>query len=108
MPKLYVNVNLEMPREHSDYNHLHIAWGNPEHYEVFTKIGRGKYSEVYSGRNVIGNSQCVIKILKPVKKKKIFREVKILQNLQGCENIVKLLDIVRDPISRTPSLVTFI
>jgi len=41
--------------------------------------------------------RCVIKILKPVKKKKIRREIKILQNLCGGPNIIKLLDIVRDP-----------
>lgn len=35
----------------------------------------------------------------------IKREIKILQNLAGGPNIVKLLDIVRDEQSRTPSLV---
>ena len=44
-------------------------------------------------------------ILKPVKKKKIKREIKILQNLSGGPNIIKLLDIVRDPLSKTPSLI---
>merc|ERR1712048_1281905 len=49
--------------------------------------------------------KCVIKILKPVKKKKIKREIRILQNLCGGTNIVKLLDVVRDPQSKTPSLI---
>lgn len=35
----------------------------------------------------------------------IKREIKILQNLCGGPNIVKLLDIVRDQHSKTPSLV---
>lgn len=35
-------------------------------------------------------------MLKPVKKKKIKREIKILQNLSGGPNIVALLDVVRD------------
>lgn len=48
---------------------------------------------------------CVIKVLKPVRKKKIKREIKILQNLAGGTNIVKLLDVVRDPNSKTPSLI---
>lgn len=34
-------------------------------------MGRGKYSEVFEGINVITNKQCIIKILKPVKKKKV-------------------------------------
>ena len=45
-------------------------------------------------------------MLKPVKKKKIKREIKILQNLAGGPNIVALLDVVRDPLSKIPSLVT--
>jgi casein kinase II subunit alpha len=49
----------------------------------------------------------VIKVLKPVKKRKIKREIKILQILQGGPNIVELVDVVRDPASKTPSLVIF-
>lgn len=45
-------------------------------------------------------------MLKPVKKKKIKREIKILQNLAGGPNIVALLDVVRDPSSKIPSLIT--
>ena len=32
-------------------------------------------------------------------------EIKILQNLCGGPNIIKLLDVVRDPYSKTPCLV---
>ena len=74
-------------------------------YEVVSKIGRGKYSEVFQGMNIVNNTKCVIKILKPVKKKKIKREIKILQNLSGGTNVVQLLDVVRDPQSKTPALV---
>jgi serine/threonine protein kinase len=35
------------------------------------KVGRGKYSEVFEGVNVTNDERCVIKILKPVKKKKV-------------------------------------
>ena len=44
-------------------------------------------------------------MLKPVKKKKIKREIKILQNLSGGPNVVALLDVVRDSQSKTPSLI---
>lgn len=50
--------------------------------------------------------KCIIKVLKPVKKKKIKREIKILQNLAGGPNVVGLLDVVRDPQSKTPSIIT--
>lgn len=68
-------------------------------------IGRGKYSEVFEGINVVNYQKCVIKVLKPVKKKKIKREIKILQNLSGGPNVVALLDVVRDSQSKTPSLI---
>jgi len=67
---------------------------------------------VYEGVNVTNDKKVVIKILKPgkfliysVKKKKIKREIKILQNLANGPNIVKLLEVVRDPSSKTPSLI---
>lgn len=54
---------------------------------------------------VESGAKCVIKILKPVKKNKIKREIKILQIVSGGTNIIRLLDVVRDPQSKTPSLV---
>ena len=72
---------------------------------MVSMIGRGKYSEVFEGINVVNYQKCVIKVLKPVKKKKIKREIKILQNLAGGPNVVALLDVVRDSQSKTPSLV---
>ena len=43
-------------------------------YEVVRKVGRGKYSEVFEGFSVNNSEKCVIKILKPVKKKKVLYE----------------------------------
>merc|ERR1712130_367472 len=40
-----------------------------------------------------------------VKKSKIKREIKILKNLKGGPNVIQLLDTVKDPVSRIPSLV---
>lgn len=34
----------------------------------------------------------------PVKKKKIKREIKILENLRGGTNIIRLVDTVKDPV----------
>ncbi|KAH9755736.1 casein kinase ii subunit alpha [Citrus sinensis] len=103
--RVYADVNVHRPRDYWDYESLTVQWGDQEDYEVVRKVGRGKYSEVFEGINVTNNEKCVIKILKPVKKKKIKREIKILQNLCGGPNIVKLLDIVRDQHSKTPSLI---
>lgn len=35
----------------------------------------------------------------------MIREVKILQNLSGGVNIIQLLDMVRDPMSKSPALI---
>uniref|UniRef100_A0A8C9H3L0 Casein kinase II subunit alpha n=1 Tax=Piliocolobus tephrosceles TaxID=591936 RepID=A0A8C9H3L0_9PRIM len=80
IPKFYADVNIHKPKEYYDYDNLEIQWNKPNRYEIVKKIGRGKYSEV-------------------------FNEIKILQNLHGGPNIIKLLDIVKDPISKTPSLI---
>ena len=99
------DINLQRPREYWDYESLQVTWGEQDNYEVVRKVGRGKYSEVFEGVDVRTNSKVIIKILKPVKKKKIKREIKILQNLRGGTNVIHLLDIVRDPQSKTPSLI---
>jgi casein kinase II subunit alpha len=83
-----------------------------EKYEINQKIGRGKYSEVFNGMDTSNDSKVVIKILKPgttiilVRKNKIRREINILQNLRNKnQNVINLIDVVRDPSSKTISLV---
>lgn len=103
--RVYADVNVHKPQEYWDYENAQLEWGNQDDYEVVRKVGRGKYSEVFEGVHVPDQQRCVIKILKPVKKKKIKREIKILQNLCGGPNVIQLLDIVRDAQSKTPSLI---
>lgn len=104
---MYAHVNESRPPEYWDYDSLHVRWGDQDNYEVVRKVGRGKYSDVFEGVHVGSGNQekCIIKILKPVKKKKIKREIKILQGLCGGTNIIKLRDICRDPHSKVPSLI---
>eukprot|EP00005_Dracoamoeba_jomungandri_P009559 CAMPEP_0174264572 /NCGR_PEP_ID=MMETSP0439-20130205/22901_1 /TAXON_ID=0 /ORGANISM="Stereomyxa ramosa, Strain Chinc5" /LENGTH=279 /DNA_ID=CAMNT_0015350501 /DNA_START=122 /DNA_END=958 /DNA_ORIENTATION=- len=104
--RVYADANAKREREYWDYENFQEKWGDQDDYEVLRKVGRGKYSEVFEGYNVnIPDEKCIVKILKPVKRKKIKREIKILQNISGGPNIVKLLDIVQDPHSKTPSLI---
>ena len=77
--RVYGDVCVQRPESYSDYEKLTVTWGDQDNYEVVRKVGRGKYSEVFEGINVVNNQRCIIKILKPVKKKKIKREIKILQ-----------------------------
>ncbi|KZV76222.1 Pkinase-domain-containing protein [Peniophora sp. CONT] len=104
--RAYANVNATLGPSWYEYDAVQVQWGYQDDYEIVRKVGRGKYSEVFEGVCIVTNDQCIIKVLKPVKKKKIKREIKILQNLAGGTNIVMLLDVVRDPISKTPSLIT--
>lgn len=53
--------------------------------------------QVFEGIALPSGSKCVVKVLKPVKKKKIKREIKILMDLAGGPNVIELLDVVRDP-----------
>jgi len=101
----YANINVDKPESYWDYEQFQPTWHEQDDYEVIRKIGRGKYSEVFKGVDTKNKIPVVIKILKPVKKKKIKREIKILENLQGGTNIIKLLNTVRDPISKTSSLI---
>eukprot|EP00826_Nyctotherus_ovalis_P050735 TRINITY_DN6255_c0_g1_i2.p1 TRINITY_DN6255_c0_g1~~TRINITY_DN6255_c0_g1_i2.p1 ORF type:complete len:346 (-),score=107.59 TRINITY_DN6255_c0_g1_i2:139-1176(-) len=105
LPKCYAYACEERPKEYSDYENVKILWGKPDNYELIKKIGRGKYSEVFDGIDISTNIRCVIKILKPVKKVKIRREIMILQALASGPNVVALYDVVKDPITRTPSLI---
>mmetsp|Transcript_21629 Transcript_21629/g.50539 ORF Transcript_21629/g.50539 Transcript_21629/m.50539 type:complete len:335 (-) Transcript_21629:31-1035(-) len=104
-PKYYQDANTKKPKEYWDYEAMKVKWGKIDDYEVTRKIGRGKYSEVFRGFHLPTDKEVVIKVLKPVKKKKIKREIKILENVSKGPNIVALFDVVRDPMTKTPALV---
>ncbi|BGP10333.1 hypothetical protein JCM10049v2_006216 [Rhodotorula toruloides] len=89
-----------------DYDSLQLRFGYQDQYEITRRLGRGKYSEVFEGVDVVHHKLIVIKVLKPIKKKKVKRELKVLSNLRGGPNIIELLDVVRDPQSKTPSIIT--
>ncbi|CAI5983603.1 unnamed protein product [Closterium sp. NIES-65] len=103
--RVYSHVNVQRPADYWDYEALRVPWGDQGDYELVRKVGRGKYSEVFEGRSTRHGARCIVKVLKPVRRKKILREIKILQNLMGGRNIIQLLDVVQDAQSGTPSLV---
>ena len=79
--------------------------GNIENYSVSTRIGRGKYSNVFAGHQIDTKLPVVVKVLKPVRLEKINREISILELLKGGPNISQLLDIVSDADSGSISLI---
>lgn len=104
--RVYADVNKNNPRDYWDYENHQTDWGDQDNYQLVRKLGRGKYSEVFEGVDIrTPNKKVVVKILKPVKRKKIKREIKILENLRNGPNIITLLDVVKDPVARTPALI---
>lgn len=104
--RVYADVNVKAPPSHWDYDAMKVeSWGRQDEYMIDERVGRGKYSEVFSGMNIRTKKRCIIKVLKPVRSKKIRREIKILQLLAQGPNIITLLDLVREPETRTPCLI---
>ena len=101
----YGPVCSQRPEDYSYYGAMNIDWGDISNYECYHKLGRGKYSEVFLGYCKANNFKAVIKILKPVKAEKIYREIKILQTLWGGPNVVKLCDLIKEQKSKTPCFV---
>lgn len=103
--RVYADVNFNKSRDHWNYETHAIEWGTPDDYQLTRKMGRGKYSEVFEAINVVNNEKCVVKVLRPVRSRKIRRETKILEVLRGGPNIITLKAAVKDPVARTPSLI---
>ncbi|KAM0746413.1 Pkinase-domain-containing protein [Meredithblackwellia eburnea MCA 4105] len=108
--KVYADANSKLGKDWYDYGYYNYTQVSLILVYFFLmpspqKLGRGKYSEVFEGVDVRNHKMVVIKVLKPIKKKKVKRELKVLINLRGGENIIELLDVVRDPHSKTPAII---
>ena len=103
--RVYADANERKPKAWWDYEHAELRFGRQEGYQIVRRLGRGKYSEVFEGVVLRSGAACTIKVLKPVKQKKILREITVLQDLVGAPNIVQLLDVVCEPETATPCLV---
>ncbi|XP_045467256.1 casein kinase II subunit alpha-like [Harmonia axyridis] len=103
--RVYADVNSQKPREYWDYESYVVHWKSLDDYSLVKKLGRGKYSEVFAAVNSTSGQTCVVKVLKPVNRKKIKREIKILENLKGGVNIITLESVVKDPVTKIPALI---
>ena len=61
-----------------DYANSTVQFNWQDDYEIISKVGRGRYSEVFEALNLLSNERVVIKMLKPVKKEKVRREIMCL------------------------------
>lgn len=83
LAKVYRDINLIRPVSYWDYNVIDIPWGSlfyspiisrkTSSYIVIKKVGRGKYSDCYRGYCTRNGQECCIKVIKPVRVKKIKR-----------------------------------
>ncbi|KAL1516803.1 hypothetical protein ABEB36_000658 [Hypothenemus hampei] len=92
--RVYADVLSTKPESFYEYDTLTPKFDDIDHYSLIKKIGSGKYSIVFEAVHEPKGERVVIKMLKPVRKKKIKREIKILECLKGGVNIVKLLAVV--------------
>lgn len=103
--RVYADVLATKPKSYWDYDNLQLTWNPTDKYEILSRIGRGKYSEVFLGVEIDRGDYCVIKVLKPVKKKKIKREISILKNVCKGPNIIGVLDLTKNAAVKTPAII---
>ena len=55
VPKFHANVCVDHPlgEEYSDYENLEVLFGPQDDYEFTMKLGRGRYSEVFRGVDLL-------------------------------------------------------
>lgn len=91
---MYADVLNSKPATYYEYENYIPKYDDVNDYSLIRKLGHGKYSIVFEGLHEEKNERVVIKMLKPVRKKKIKREIKILECLKGGVNIIKLIAVV--------------
>ncbi|KAI5181911.1 casein kinase II subunit alpha [Nematocida sp. AWRm80] len=102
--RVYSDSSISRGSSYYNYINYTIDYGDIDNYRIEEYIGKGKYSQVFKGIDSKGE-RCVIKVLKPIREKKINRELKILNTLRGVKNIIEIKDIVRDSDSGGRALI---
>ncbi|XP_019872317.1 casein kinase II subunit alpha isoform X2 [Aethina tumida] len=103
--KVYADVLANKPKSYYDYDTYDPPTEDSSEYSLIRKLGHGKYSTVFEAHHDSRNEKVILKILKPVRKKKVKREIKVLECLKDGMNVVKLLAVVDIPNSQLPALV---
>ena len=76
--RVYAEVNSQKPKEYYSFENYQFETNSVDPYLIMSKLGRGKYSEVFEAINIPEDSKVVLKVLKPVALHKVRKEIKIL------------------------------
>ncbi|KAH0791423.1 CMGC family protein kinase [Histomonas meleagridis] len=102
--EFYKDALVKLGPKWTDLIHFYPEFGTPDQYTIRKKVGRGRFSTVYLAHNEKGE-KVAIKALVPIDIRKYIKEIKILKNLYGHPNIVRLLDLVQDPCTKSFSFI---
>lgn len=81
--RVYTNVNAKKSPDYYTYESYKPKWSRPDPYYVIRQIGRGKYGTVFLGERKETKEPVVLKFLRPTRKRRIRREIKVLRNLMA-------------------------
>ena len=102
LARVYVDAN----KDHViDIDNLELEVEPTDDWKIYQRIGRGKYSEVFEGKNVKTDVTACVKILKPCLPKLLKLEIYTLQLLKNGPNIIQLLHTLKDEKSNLWCLV---
>jgi casein kinase II subunit alpha len=101
---IYATAAADRGADWVDLKHFKPIWHSCDTYTIRRKVGRGKFSTVYLAHTA-SHRQVALKVLVPVDIRCYTKEIKLLQNLRGHENVVELLDLTRDRLTGVFSLV---
>lgn len=102
----YLQVCVDKPRSYSDYENYKITFGDTDDYELAAKIGQGKFSEVFSGYNVLTKQRVAMKLLRDYKIDKINREVLILEKLKDIKGVNHIIEVCKEKGTQKVMLVS--
>ena len=101
--KKYANVSESLYPLFEPYSKMKINYGDITKYKISYSIGSGKFSTVFCGTD--GKKVFAMKIFKEIRQNCIKREIFIHLALKKCPLLVRLHDILKDPVSKCTILV---
>ncbi|KAM3180065.1 hypothetical protein ACTXT7_017031, partial [Hymenolepis weldensis] len=104
--RVYADINSSRPRDNSDILKFEVKWTTAD-LAIHEQLGKGTFGEVYKCKDTQNKRLYALKVLlKKDKTLTINREIMILENLQGCPNIVEFFGAIKElPFIGGPALV---